>query len=273
MSFRHSKLLLVEITSALCVLLLATFVATAAYSQSVKPAGSRPRTFHVEGTIRRGDSGVAGVEVKFEGKNTTKTAFSNPSGFYKAELPVGFYTMTASLKALEEYRRRFLVASRSSIALDVLLYDYPDNCDPLFGRVVHSDGTPISPEPTQDDYNDVCGGSDFVSVPSEDGSPFELFIRYSSRRRSDFESTYTYGIRGPVSVAYNLFTLSADKVVYNSKNRTVIASGGVVTYDASGKKKWFDSATFRIANGQVSALIKEPYGGWLHRGAEPCVQQ
>jgi hypothetical protein len=230
-----------------------TLIVIAAYAQSDRStARNRPTTFHVEGTIRRGDSGVAGVEVKFEAKDPTKAVFSNQSGFYKAELPFGFYTMAASQGSDQKYRRRFLVTSRRIVVLDVVLYDDPD-CDPVFPRLAHSDGTPISPEPTQDDYRDVCGGSDLVSIQPEAGEPFELLVRYSNRRRSDAEITYTsYGGRGPVFAAYNLFTLSADRVVYNAADRTITASGGVVTRDAVRKTKHFDSAIFKIENGEVS---------------------
>lgn len=228
------------------------FIVIAAYAQSDRPAvGNRPTTFHVEGTIRRGDSGVAGVGVKFEAKDTSKTVFSNQSGFYKADLPFGFYTMAASLGRGQKYRRRFLVTSRRLVVLDVAFFDDPD-CDPVFPRITHSDGTPISREPTQDDYNDVCGGSDYVSIPSEAGEPFELLVHYASRRRSDTEITYTsYGGRGPVFAAYNLFTLSADKVVYDAAEEKITASGGVVTRDQSGKTKHVAAAIFKIENGKA----------------------
>ena len=230
-----------------------TLVVIAAYAQSDRSVvNKRPTTFHVEGTIRRGDYGVAGAEVKFEGKDTTKSVFSNRSGFYKAELPLGFYTLAASLGTGQKYRRRFLVTSQTTVVLDVVVYDDPD-CDPVFPRLAHADGTPISREPTQDDYMDVCGGSDLVSVPSEAGQPFELLFHYSRRRRSDTEVAY-YGGRGPVVAAYNLFTLSADKVLYNATDRKITASGGVVTRDQSGKTKHCTSGIFKIENGEVSAL-------------------
>ena len=230
-------------------------IVVAASAQSHKSTvGNRPTTFQVEGTIRRGDSGVAGVEVTFEAKDTTKAVLSNQSGFYKAELSFGFYTMVVSLKPDQQYRRRFLVRSQKVVVLDVVLYVDP-NCDPVFPTIVRSDGTPVSREPTQDDYSDVCGGSDFVSIPSEAGEPFELLVRYSNRRRSDAEITYTsYGGGGPVFAAYNLFTLSAGRVVYDVATRTITASGGVVTHDAERKTKHFDSAIFKINNGEVSVL-------------------
>jgi len=227
----------------------------AVVAQSGRAIGNYPTTFHVQGTVRKGNSGIAGVDVKFEGKVASKTVSSNHSGFYRAELPVGFYTMLAALPGTDQnYRRRFLVSSRRMVVLDVAFFDDPD-CDPVFPRIVQADGTPISPEPTQDDYQDICGGTDFASVPSGDGEPFELLIHYSNRRRTDVENTYTsYGGQNPVFVAYNLFSLSADKVIYNATNRTINASGDVVTRDLSGKPKHFNSAIFKIENGEVSAL-------------------
>jgi len=237
------------------LLFLSAVVLVPALAQSAR-TNNYPTTFHVEGTIRgvRGDAGVTGVEVKFIGKDMTKAVRSNQNGFYKAELPFGFYTMVVSLKTDQQYRRRFLVRSRKVVVLDVALYVDPD-CDPVFPTIARSDGTPVSREPTQDDYSDACGGSDFISIPSEAGEPFELLVHYSQRRRGDPEIKYTSdGRRGPVFAAYNLFALSADEVVYDATARTITASGGVVFRDASTKTKHVNSAIFKIENGHVVSL-------------------
>jgi lipopolysaccharide export system protein LptA len=55
-------------------------------------------------------------------------------------------------------------------------------------------------------------------------------------------------------VAYNLFSLQADHVVYNVKFRTVEAIGNVVVVNESGATQRAESMTLRIKNGQAIPL-------------------
>lgn len=57
----------------------------------------------------------------------------------------------------------------------------------------------------------------------------------------------------PVSLAYNLFSLRADRVVYNTKENTLEAQGNVVMEDESGKHT-ADSVTFKIEDSQPRQL-------------------
>jgi hypothetical protein len=220
--------------------------------------GTQSRTFHVEGMIRTFvmNSAVSGVEVKFEGEKITKTVASDNTGFYKAELPVGTYTMTALWGRVPKYRRPlFRVSSPTRIILNITLYPDDPDCDAVASTVTYPDGTIKTHGPTQEDYNDACGGRDYLPVASKDGVRFELFVRYSNRSRSDTENTYnSYDRRGPVFVAYNLFTLMADQVIYDAKNRTLAASGNVVTADVSGKTEHSDAIRFKIENGEAVPL-------------------
>jgi lipopolysaccharide assembly outer membrane protein LptD (OstA) len=55
-------------------------------------------------------------------------------------------------------------------------------------------------------------------------------------------------------VAYNLFTLQADRVDYDVQNRTLEATGNVATVSPNGVTQHADSLTFKFANGEASRL-------------------
>ena len=225
-------------------------------SVSAQSAPTHSRAFRIHGTIRASTGSVVPrVEVTFKNEQITKTVSSDSRGRYGVELPVGAYTMTASWAGVEEYQRPlFRVESARAITLNIMFYPEAPNCDPVFSRLASPDGTPKSPAPTQDDYNDVCGGRDYLPIPSEHALTFDLLIQYSNRQRADDKSTYRHDARGPVFVAYNLFSLEADKVIYDVKNRTIAASGNVVVADGSGATRHAESLGFRIEDGQVVPL-------------------
>jgi hypothetical protein len=58
----------------------------------------------------------------------------------------------------------------------------------------------------------------------------------------------------PVLLEYHLFTLEADRIVYDSKLRTIEARGHVSVTDVTGKKQNTDSAFLRLANGRVAQI-------------------
>jgi lipopolysaccharide assembly outer membrane protein LptD (OstA) len=58
----------------------------------------------------------------------------------------------------------------------------------------------------------------------------------------------------PVCVAYNLFSLEADNVTYDAKNKTIKATGDVVVVNESGVTQPADSTTFKIENGHAMPI-------------------
>ena len=112
-----------------------------------------------------------------------------------------------------------------------------------------------SAEPTVEDQKDLCGGEDLISLPAKDGTPFQLYIRYPKRSRS--ERGYVYSgdsfanYRYPTLVEYNLFTLQADHVSYDAKLRKLVAIGQVLVADESGVTRQADSVIIKIGNGQA----------------------
>jgi hypothetical protein len=55
-------------------------------------------------------------------------------------------------------------------------------------------------------------------------------------------------------VAYNLFTLQADHIVYDVQRSTLEAMGDVVVENADGTTQRADSMTFKIENGEATLL-------------------
>jgi hypothetical protein len=82
----------------------------------------------------------------------------------------------------------------------------------------------------------------------------------SSTRHSAVGDRYTcIGETKPnedrVFVAYNLFSLQADEVIYGAKSRMIKASGNVVTTDEAGATQGADSVSFNVENGQATPLL------------------
>jgi lipopolysaccharide assembly outer membrane protein LptD (OstA) len=74
------------------------------------------------------------------------------------------------------------------------------------------------------------------------------------RQATDGLNTYTgekTPYNDPVFVAYNLFYLEADHVVYNIKRRIIEATGNVVVVTESGTTQRAASITVQIDNGQA----------------------
>jgi hypothetical protein len=267
---------------------LLTFVSFALlFGQTASPTAQRT-TFHIEGAISspwesllhgavvprkklifhgeqpittaasdEEDSYVAvpRTEVTFQGEHETKTVVVDDKGFYSADLPIGVYKMTAqgptiSPQALTSYVRQFRVTSPTTIILNGTLHMARTNCDAVVGGDTE--------QQRAEAWKDVCGGEDSFTVPSKDGTSLQLYIQYPQRQPSDRGYLYTSNKITepdvPVFVAYNLFSLEANAVVYDVKTRTIAASGNVVVADASGTTRHADSLGFRIEDGRVVSL-------------------
>jgi hypothetical protein len=236
------------------VMLVAFLACVTLFGQSLAPV-TEIQTIQVRGTIRAfNNSVVRGAEVTFQSQKISMTVSSNSSGFYEANLPFGLYTMTAKPveRYLQRYRRPlFRASSPTSLTFNITLDPIGPFCD-----VVKP--VPGQPAPADDDVR-ICGGGDSFSVPSLDNVPFDLFIQYETRRPTNQGYTYNTGEHLPVSqravfVAYNLFTLQADHVVYNLQGRTLEATGNVVVSNADGSTKRADSMNFRIEDGAATEL-------------------
>lgn len=218
------------------------------------------------------ENGVAYVrvpltEITFKGAKTNKTVTVDKRGFYQTDLPLGTYRMTALVptirsQSLTRLVRVFRVDAPATIILNGNLHSTAATCDVVFGRrqtvPEGSSSSEPAPEPSPDelaeDTKDACGGEDVFLFPAKDGTPFEVYLQYSSRERREAVTIYA-GFDGssptPVSVAYNLFSLEAKEVVYDKKNGAIDATGRVVTTDESGTVRRGASMRFRFEDGKA----------------------
>lgn len=261
MSKSLSESLLVDnlplMRSALSVPLVALLFYAVLFGQSAHPE-TQPQTFHVKGTVKN----IAGepifrVRVAFQNEQLSKSVLTNGSGVYETDLPLGDYTMTAQSLGFRPYRRPlFSVMSSRTLNFDVTLRDF-ESCDVL---VLNSSGK-VTPEDWVAAQKESCLREDMLAIRSG-GAPFQLAVRYGNRALSG--NTYSYegeksgSIEVPVFVAYNLLTLQADKVVFDSKKRTIAASGNVVFVDEPDAVRRADSMTFRIEHGRTVRTTKIP---------------
>lgn len=209
------------------------------------------RTFHVRGTVR--DSMGAPIretraKVTFRNAELSQILSTNDRGHYETDLPLGVYTMNVDALQFRSYRRpEFRVMKPIDITINVV----------LTRRGVHSGEYGTMPKPREVPSNITYYDGDFFSIPSDDGAPFQLYISYVKRIRTD----YSYDYAGdpdppyddPVFVAYNLFSLRANTVLYDMESRRLDARGNVVVEDESGSRS-AASMSFRIGNGRVTPL-------------------
>jgi hypothetical protein len=226
----------VNLTSA--ILLVVALSNFALFGQTSSPSAVN-KTFRVRGTITDPSGAVIPkAKIVFRSKQASRTINADAKGSYEADLPFGNYEMEITsplIRGFSPYRRPlFRVTSQMILVLNVTL-PMIEFCDPVVVNM-----------------KSPCGGEDRFPVPAADGTPFEVYVRYAgttadgrsyaSRKISDYEV--------PVLVEYNLFTLRANRVTYDPKLKIVQADGNVVIEDHGAAQRW-DSATFRMENGQA----------------------
>ena len=243
--------------------LVALLHCTGLFGQSA-PRPAQPATFHVQGTIRSPWHSVppalappTEVTVTFKSNQVSSIVTVDSKGFYQVDLPVGLYTMTAEaqkmgpqhLSVLTKYvRPLFRVTLPTTIIVNGNLYTERMTCDIVVRDL----------DQEMEMGKDACGGEDFFPAPSRDGAPFQLYVRYPQRQHT--EQGYVYNSDSisqpdvPVFVAYNLFTLEANRVTYDAKHRTIEANGDVVVTNESGVAEHVASIAIKIENGHAIRL-------------------
>jgi len=236
-------------------------LATAFFGQSSNSVAIQ--TVHVRGTASGplGDDVCPGTEMRFQGEHSSKTLVSDTKGSYEVDLPVGLYTMTTQYKYLvgghphfQKYvRPLFRISSSTNVVLNISMFAPRLTCDIV---VVGKSGQPATPEQLEQSQKDLCGGEDWFPILSADGAPFQLYIRYPKRSPSDEMADYAgaqlaTNAYTPVLVEYNLFTLTAERVVYDRKSQIIAASGNVIATNASGETQHGASMLFKMRDGQA----------------------
>ncbi len=255
------------------VVFVLSFISLVARAQS-EPYVKSARTFHVQGTLRNvlegefiprnwaafeykpalqrsggTDSKAASVpippaQITFDGPGGKITITVDKMGFYHADLPLGFYKMTVRAPWIfTRYERTFRVDSPKPVVLNGSLYLVEMSCDDI----------------SVEARKNFCAGDDSFSIPSKDGTPLELRIRYLRRQPTD--DVYLYqgeapssAFLTPVFLTYNLFSLKAKAVSYDAKTQTLRATGGVITENGLGMTSHAETLSVRIDNGQVVPL-------------------
>jgi hypothetical protein len=174
---------------------------------------------------------------------------TNDLGVYEADLPLGNYTMTARSPGFRTYRRPlFRVRAPADLIFDVRLR--LGGCGDMV--ITNSSGGP----PTDAEIytaTESCRHEDLFPL-SPDRDQLQISIQYESRAETADVVSYRGASReDPVSLAYNLFSMCADRVVYNATAKTLEAQGNVVVEDESGKRR-ADAMAFRLEDGHSKQL-------------------
>jgi hypothetical protein len=204
-------------------------------------------TFHIKGTITDETGAVIPrAKIGFQSKELDGALPTNDTGVYETELPLGDYTMTVQSPGFRPYRRPlFRVTAPASLTFDVTLA-VASTCDLVV--------VPPTSENLAAAQKEFCLREDFFPIPSKDGVPFQLYIRYVKRAPTGTSYGYSgqkFPNEDPVFVAYNLFSLQADRVAYDEKSRTIEASGNVIVGSEPAKSQRADFAAFKLEDGQA----------------------
>ncbi|MGA7630073.1 MAG: hypothetical protein WCB11_04865, partial [Terriglobales bacterium] len=208
-------------------------------------------TFHIKGVIADASGGVVpGIKIWFHSKLLDKTVTANNAGEYEADLTLGDYSMLARSRFLMMHRLRFHGTSPTTLTVKGVAYPMRETCDLMWGS---------NQEQNEEMAKQSCGGEDSFQIPSENGASSPLYIQFERRKPTDGGYVYSGDklaagdLLTPVFVEYNFFSLQADEVVYEVKNRTIKANGNVSIEGDSGKRR-ANSMTFRMENGQATPL-------------------
>jgi hypothetical protein len=215
------------------------------FAQSVTKEPQAARVY-ISGRTRQCGKSIATTSwVRFDGRPplTSVLVKTDDSGRYRAELPLGSWTMTllASLKDTTELARprHFDVNAAGMLVFDIYLRP-PVMCSVR--------GTPEQRAAT-------CWGEEFYELPSAKGEPFEVDL-FNLRQHW----TQCLAVEAETSqrefATYNLLSIEADNVVYLPSEQTLEAKGHVRMQDESGEHET-DSIRLWLRDGQVVALRQD----------------
>lgn len=189
------------------------------------------------------------VKIAVNGRGFEKDVSPDSKGLYSIDLPLGRYSIEATLPDERIYyfpykRPLFQVVRPGSLVIDITLRA-AGSCDIGFVsggvRINSSELSQQDQAAIQSQMKNSCGGTDSFALPSKTHVPFEVVIDYS-QRDSTREPEFTY--EGRISVAYNLFTLTANTVVYDSP-------GACSTHVKDKVISQEDGVSFRLKDGKT----------------------
>jgi hypothetical protein len=116
--------------------------------------------------------------------------------------------------------------------------------------IVGKSGVPSAAEVYAATVN--CRHEDLFPVSPHENQ-LQLSIHYQVRAQAGDVYSYSGASQEPLAVAYNLFSLRADHVVYNAKEKTLEARGSITVEDESGRHSG-EAMTFKVENGRATQL-------------------
>jgi hypothetical protein len=217
------------------------------FGQAV-PAVTQTQTFHISGVIKDpSEAVIREAQVSFQSERLTKAVITGDRGGYEADLPLGDYTMAAQSPGFRPYRRPlFRVTAPASLTFDITLPIAP-TCDVIIVG-------PSSPQDWANAQDERCLREDFFQLSSVDGVPYQIYIRYVKHAVVGDQYTYTsekYPNDDPVFVAYNLFSLQAERVIFDKKSQTIEARGNVIVANGPGNSQHADYVSLRLEDGRA----------------------
>jgi hypothetical protein len=211
--------------------------------------------FHLRGQVARRNRGpLEKVEVAIKGGGFEKAVSTDSNGLYSVDLPLGRYTIVVTppdQRVYLPYRRPlFQVVKPITVVIDITIRG-TSSCDFGFvsggSRIDSSEVIQQNQAAIESQLKDSCGGSDSFVLPSKTHVPFEVLIDYF-RRDSSREPEFTYE---GASLDYNLFTLKAHTIVYNSETHVVEGRGDVELVSKDQATSKTDDLSFRLKDGEA----------------------
>lgn len=231
------------------VWVVAMLASASASAQSATQSDSRT-TFRISGRITQLGRAVPDQWVSFEGPSS-KSVKANSVGHYEADLPLGIWKVVVSVvpgpiaqgHSLSR-PRLFQVTTPADVTLDLFARPGPF-CPSII--IVTDDGRPPTEE-EEERKNESCAGQEFFSVPSNDGTQFEVIVGGSHGLVASIDNDPHKREFG----TYNLLTVQADKVVFTPfpDGGLLEATGGAVVNDGHREYRR-NSVKFLIGGGQA----------------------
>jgi hypothetical protein len=228
-----------RLTLKKCILICfeVSFLSHVLFGQSAPPA-TQSTMFHITGKITISNN-FSAFAVTFKGESS-KTVETNEAGVYKADLPLGLWTMTvqpytpAGKTDITLYRRPpFRVDKPISLAFDISL---PDS--------VGCANVKTPPAQSRKELEAFCAGEEFISVPSA-SIPFEVHVWGGSHAAACLVWAEDKVSCKREFATYNVLSVTADKVEYHPTESILEARGDVVIADESGEHR-AHSVTFHL---------------------------
>ena len=163
-------------------------------------------------------SRVANADAEFQREGKVYRARTGATGTYSIELPPGIYAMEIERYGFCRLRRgKFLLKPGTSVHFDTQLHVCP------------------SDSPTSRYFYE-----ELDRVPNSPVRPLILFGDKAPAGGMSWRYTGPWLVAmgtDPVFFTYNVLTVTADSLVYDAKEQTVVASGHVCFQDGNSTKK------------------------------------